>query len=125
MGNRNAEDIVKTLPQEKKGPLSAIRNILLDRGYMEEMEYDAINVEPVFSYSKSESQVIVLRYKWEISVSISLRNQLRFEDLEKSVRDSLANLIIKDDDGNLWLKFGLPEQHDLFLTTLEKLFPDL
>lgn len=124
VGNRNAEDIVKTLPEEKRGPLSSTRKIMLDRGYSEEIEYDAISVEPVLTYSKSENQVIALRYKWEVCASIFLGTYERFDELEKPVKDRLANFQITDDDGNRWLKFGLPEQQDIFLYGLEKLFSD-
>jgi len=123
VGNRNVDDIVNTLPAPKKGAVSQVRNILLDLEYIEEMEYDAVNVEPVLTYSRSEDQLIVLRYKWEVNVSISLKRPEILDDLQKTVKDELANFLVKDDEGDCWLKFSLPEQQESFFSTLRKLFP--
>ena len=52
VGNRSAEDMVNTLVEPKKTVISSMRSKLITQGYSEEVEYDAINIEPVLIYSR-------------------------------------------------------------------------
>ena len=117
VGNRTAEEMVKTLVEPKKAVVSHIREKLLGMGYTEEVEYDAINIEPVLVYSKSERSIVFLRHKWELCASIP------FDPKKTEEKQTLADLKVdvskyqtKDEEGNMWLRFELPKDQDfLFL----------
>lgn len=117
-GDRNAEDMLRTLPAEKKKVISSIRSKLLENGYIEEAEYDALNVEPVLKYSKSETEVIFLRHKWELTAMIPVTDSkkklayIRFDQL-------ISKRLFTDDDGNRWIKFQLPGEESDALQVLE------
>jgi hypothetical protein len=121
VGNRSAEDMVRTLPAEKKLAISEIRKELLDKGYLEEVEYDQINIEPVLIYSRSEKQVVFLRHKWETSASIPLRNLDDQEKNEAELEKKFGGVIVSDENENRFLKFTLPEHCSDFLIVLGKI----
>jgi hypothetical protein len=110
--------MVSTLPEPKKETISSVRKKLIDLGFLENVEYDAINIEPVLIYSKSQSLTVFLRHKWETTSSILLKGELESE----VPADDIAKYLVVDDDGNRWLKFGLPEQEGAFFLVLES-FP--
>ena len=118
-GNRSADDMIGTLVEPKKSAILSIRKRLLERGYLEEVEYDAINVEPVLIYSKSDIKAIFLRHKWETSGQIPFHLvQDRFSNSEESVEN---RFLFTDEEGNRWLKFNLPEQEERALETLDSI----
>ena len=98
-----------------------MRKKLLERGYMEEVEYDAINIEPVLIYSKSDVKVIFLRHKWETSAQIALQLVPNQSELLGSDQEKLSNFLVTDEEGNQWLKFKLPEYEKRALQTLESI----
>lgn len=113
---------MKTLPEQKRNPISAIRSKLLSRGYQEEMEYDAINVEPVLTYSKSQNDILFVRFKWELSCSILLTDvqKLSFSFLGSS---SISKYLTKDGEDRSWLKYAIPEQESEIFLLLDKMYP--
>ena len=117
VGNRNAEDLIRTLPGEKKAVISALRLKLLEGGYIEDAEYDAINVEPVLKYSKSEYELVFLRFKWELAAMIPVADTARKNDA--NFGKDFSKFIFVDDDGIRWLKFKLPDEENNALNALE------
>ena len=118
IGNRNAEEMVRTLTPEKKQAISSIRSKLLESGYLEDTEYDAVNVEPVLKYSKGEMRMIFVKHKWELSAMIPMN------DSKKGVGDAefgeiISNHVITDEEGNRWIKFQLPAEESKALVVLE------
>jgi hypothetical protein len=95
--------------EPKKSVISSSRKKLLDRGYVEEVEYDAINIEPVLIYSKSDTKVIFLRHKWETSAQIALLSIHNQNELLRVEDGKLDTFLVVDEEGNKWLKFKLPE----------------
>lgn len=121
VGNRSAEDMIRTLVEPKKTILGELRQKLLSLGYNEEVEYDAINIEPVLIYSKSDRKALFVRHKWELVAQIPLQSQ----DDRKRVLESfhempLGNFETTDEQGNHWLKFSLPRDEDVVLQVIEK-----
>ncbi|MCL4518727.1 MAG: hypothetical protein M1587_05970 [Thaumarchaeota archaeon] len=100
IGNRSAEDLVKTLVEPKKNVISAVRNRLLSLGYSEEVEYDAVNIEPVLIYNKAE-QVVLLKHKWDLVAMIPIKSEV-------AGPASFKEFETQDEDGNKWFRFNLP-----------------
>ncbi len=121
VGNRNVEDMINTLPEPKKKAIYSLRKILLDHGYLEDAEYDAINVEPVLIYSKSEKNVLVLRHKWELSATILVPDPEKLKEDNDTMDMSLHDSLVIDEDGKHWLKFSLPKEESMILRVLEDL----
>jgi hypothetical protein len=122
VGNRSADDMVRTLVEPKKTVISSIRNKLLTDGFSEEVEYDAINIEPVLIYSKSEKRVLFVKHKWALTALIPIqtdedRNRifLNVEEIDPSKFETT------DEEGNRWLEFQLPCDEDLVMKTLQKI----
>jgi hypothetical protein len=116
-GDRSAEDLVKTLPEPKRTVVSSIREKLLRLGYQESPEYDAINVEPVLIYSKSEKNSMFLKFKWELYCAIPVLDIQKFETSGLNLTSS--KFLTEDYEGRHWLKFRLPEEETLALETLQ------
>ena len=74
VGNRSADEMVKTLVESKKTVISSIRDKLIADGYAEDVEYDAINIEPVLIYSKSEKCSLFVRHKWALVALIPIQS---------------------------------------------------
>jgi hypothetical protein len=123
VGNRNAEDMVNTLVKEKKAIIISVRKALLDRGYLEEVEYDSINIEPVLIFSKSEKNVVFVRHKWETNATIPLQSSESLEK-EKIVDQKIVGFLTVDEDGKGLLRFQLPDQEKDLFQTLDILFPN-
>jgi len=121
VGNRNAEDMVKTLVKEKKVIITSVRDALLHRGYLEDVEYDSINIEPVLIFSKAEKNVVLVRHKWETNATIPFQDS---ETLEKIVDQKIASFLTTDEEGKNLLRFKLPDQEKDLLLTLDILFPN-
>ena len=121
VGNRSADDMIRTLVEPKKTVISSLRKKLLERGYVEEVEYDAINIEPVLIYSKSHVNVIFLRHKWETSAQIALQSISNRNELLGSDGGKLSRFLITDEEGNQWLKFKLPEFEENAVETLDSI----
>jgi hypothetical protein len=111
--------LVRTLPESKKTPISSIRSELLKRGFQEELENDAINVEPVLIYSKSENDTVVVRFKWELNCAILVSNIQKFNS--SPPRTTYSKFLIKDEDDRFWMKFNLPENETEALGALDSL----
>lgn len=120
VGNRSAEDMIKTLVEPKKSAISSIRQKLLAAGFSEEVEYDAINIEPVLIYSTSEKNTLFVKHKWELAALIPLKSEIEKEHFLSSDLN-LAKYQFVDDDGNGWLKFSLPKDEELILNVLKTL----
>jgi hypothetical protein len=97
-----------------------MRRKLLDRGYAEEVEYDAINIEPVLIYSKSEVKTIFLRHKWETNAQIPLKLVNDQKEIPGLIEGKLNSFLVTE-DGNQSLKFRLPEDEEKALETLDSL----
>jgi len=108
---------VKTLPEAKRTVVSSIREKLLRLSYQESPEYDAINVEPVLIYSKSEKNSMFLKFKWELYCAIPVLDIQKFETSDLNL--TCSKFLTEDDEGRHWLKFKLPEEETLALETLQ------
>ena len=113
--------MIRTLVEPKKSVISSARKKLLERGYVEEVEYDAINIEPVLIYSKSEVKVIFLTHKWETLAQIPLLSVPNQKELLGSAERKLSSFLVTDEEGNQWLKFKLPEYEEKALETLDSM----
>jgi len=122
VGNRSADDIVNTLPKEKKQVISSVRKLLLDRGLLEDVEYDSINIEPVLKYSKSESDVVFLRHKWELTAMIPVQAPQMITYAEKIFKEKISEYLFIDENGNRWIKFNLPEAEEELRRVMDELF---
>ena len=67
--------MVRTLVEPKKTVISSIRDKLIAEGYSEEVEYDAINIEPVLIYSKSEKRSLFVKHKWALIALIPIQSR--------------------------------------------------
>ncbi len=112
VGNRSAEDMVNTLAEPKKSVVSSIRKKLLTSGFSEEVEYDSINIEPVLIYSKSDSRVLFLKHKWELTALIPMISRQTSEKIKSAVNIDLSKYETTDEEGMNWLKFKLPEDEE-------------
>jgi len=122
VGNRSADDMVNTLPKEKKQVISSVRKLLLDRGLLEDVEYDSINIEPVLKYSKSESDVVFLRHKWELTAMIPVQALQMITYAEKIFKEKISEYLFIDENGNRWIKFNLPEAEEELRRVMDELF---
>lgn len=120
VGNRSAEEMVNTLPEKKKQTIESVRKQLLDRNFLEEVEFDYINIEPVLVYSKSEKQIVFLKHKWETIATIPIRTPNLLEASQMFLGEKISNFLITDDDSNQWLRFQLPENELLLIQVIEK-----
>ena len=121
VGNRSAEDMVKTLVEPKKSVISRVREKLLSMGYNEEVEHDAINVEPVLIYSNSE-RTVFLRHKWELSASIPVESkQMEKKESLPELNMDLSKYLTKDEEERKWLKFELPNDPEALFLILGKM----
>lgn len=120
VGNRSAEDMVKTLVEPKKTAVSSIREKLLSAGYSEEVEYDSINIEPVLIYSVSETNRLFVKHKWDLTALLPVRSDAMKQQV-LSFDPNLAKYEFVDDDNNSWLKFKLPNDEELILKVLKTL----
>lgn len=122
VGNRSADDMVKTLVEPKKTIISSIRNRLIAEGYSEDVEYDAINIEPVLYYIRSEKRALLVKHKWALVALIPIQS-----DEDKSVIFSKtkefepAEFEMRDEEGNQWLKFDLPKDEETVMKILQKI----
>jgi len=112
--------MIRTLVEPKKTVITSMRRKLLDRGYAEEVEYDAINIEPVLIYSKSEVKTIFLRHKWQTSAQIPLELVTNQKEIHGLIEGKLSSFLVTE-DGNQSLKFRLPEDEEKALETLDSL----
>jgi hypothetical protein len=115
VGNRSAEDMVKTLVEPKKTIISVVRARLLELGYSEDVEYDSINIEPVLIYRKSNLSVF-LKHKWELAAMIPIENL----DLGK-LDPEISKMQVQDEEGSNWIKFQLPEKKENLIALIEKM----
>ncbi|MGH2639021.1 MAG: hypothetical protein ACRDF4_07050 [Rhabdochlamydiaceae bacterium] len=118
IGNRTADDMINTLVEPKKKVVSSLRNKLLARGYSEEVEYDAINIEPVLIYTNSQGRVIFLRHKWNSIALIPIQSEEDRKIISLSSEKNFMKFETTDEGGNRWLKFDLPENESDALEAL-------
>ena len=122
VGNRSADDMVNTLVEPKKSVISSIRSELITQGYAEEVEYDAINIEPVLIYSKSDKRELFVKHKWALSAMIPVQSKEDRERIFSNAKDlDPAKYEIVDEEGNYWLKFDLPDDRQIVLKMLQKI----
>jgi hypothetical protein len=122
VGNRSAADMVKTLVEPKKTIISGIREKLLQAGFLEDVEYDSINIEPVLIYSKSERKVVFLKHKWDLVAIIPLRSAAFPDGVDpKSLSPELAQFQYDDEEANHWVRFSLPKNELHLFQTLDLL----
>jgi hypothetical protein len=121
VGNRSAEDMVNTLTKEKKVIIGSVRRLLLDRGYLEDVEYDSINIEPVLIYSKSDKNVVFVRHKWETNATIPFQDSDN-RDMSKINGQAIAEFLVTDEEGNKSLKFKLPDQAKALIQIVDDFF---
>ena len=114
--------MIRTLAEPKKSIISSIRQKLLQLGFLEEVEYDAINIEPVLIYSRSENQALFLKHKWELVALIPLQsNKIRERVFGEKTDTDLKKFKSVDEDGNQWLKFALPKDQEMVIQAVEAL----
>ena len=113
--------MVNTLVKQKKATIMTVRKAILDRGYLEEVEYDSINIEPVLIYSKSDKKVVFVRHKWDTVAAISVQNSMP-EETKADPKYAVFRMV--DEDGNIFLKFHLPDQEKNLLEALDEIFPN-
>jgi hypothetical protein len=119
VGNRTADDMVNTLVEPKKSVLSSIRKKLLASGFSEEVEYDSINIEPVLIYSKSDTKVLFLKHKWELTALIPIISDETKEKIQSILKIDLSKYETNNEEGKSWLKLKLPEDEDTALKIAE------
>ena len=116
--------MVKPLVEPKKTVISSLRDKLLSQGYSEEVEYDAINIEPVLIYSKSEKQVLFVKHKWSLVAQIPIQEEGKegqsLAELEAKLPDN-QKYKVEDEAGSRWLRFDLPSKQNELLEILSKL----
>ena len=106
--------MVKTLVEPKRTVISSLRNKLLSLGYVEEVEYDAINIEPVLIYSKSEKKVLFVKHKWSLVAQIPIQDGQYLKQLETK-NPEIQKYKVEDEDGTKWIRFDLPSgENELF-----------
>jgi hypothetical protein len=68
IGGRDVDSLLKTISVEKRTILEKSRKFLIDAGFMEEVEYDPVNVESIFIFSAPTNREvkIILKYKWDL-----------------------------------------------------------
>ena len=111
--------MVSTLPEPKKKVISSIRSKLLNRGFLEGVEYDAINVEPVLVYTKDNDLTIFLRYKWSLVAQIPVSDVSTLENSE--IQRGLLSRVTSDEQGNHWMIYNLPDEETDSLYALDLL----
>ncbi len=116
--------MINTLPKEKKQAISSMRKILLNHGFLEDVEYDSINIEPVLKYSKSGRDTVFLRHKWELTATIPVLDSGRLKIIEGIFKDKSPEYLITDDEGNQWMKFMLPDSQEDVTRVLDQVFAD-
>jgi hypothetical protein len=123
VGNRSADDMVKTLVEPKKTVISSIRSKLIAEGYLEEVEYDAINIEPVLIYSKSEKRTLFVKHKWALTALIPIQSdEDRIRIFSRIEEIGPSRYETTDEEGNLWLEFELPRDEDVVLKALKRIW---
>lgn len=110
VGNRSAEDMIKTLVEPKKTVISGVRNQLLALGFCEEVEYDAINIEPVLVYNKQE-KVVMLKHKWALVALVPMNSRVAH-------KESFKEFETTDENGDMWFRFNLPDDQMRLLSFL-------
>ena len=122
VGNRSAEDMVRTLVEPKKTVISGVREKLLVMGFLEEVEYDSINIEPVLIYSKAERKVVFLKHKWDLIAMVPLRSSSFPDGLDAAgLSKELSKYQIEDEEANSWLRFSLPDEETYLFQALNLL----
>ena len=122
VGNRSADDMVSTLVEPKKTVISSIRGKLIAEGYSEEVEYDAINIEPVLIYSKHQKHSLFVKHKWSLIALVPIQSkEERVQIFSSTSEIDLAKYETTDEEGNQWLKFQLPSDEDIVMKALQKI----
>lgn len=105
IGNRDAENLIGTLVEPKKSTLAKIRASLLSLGYVENADYDAINVESYVSYALSNIPRFILKHKWELVVILILHDQTELSELlERFPNFKERQFEQNQDDAARWVK---------------------
>jgi hypothetical protein len=122
VGNRRAEEMVRTLVEPKKTVISGVRERLVKLGFLEEVEYDSINIEPVLIYSKDSKKIVFLKHKWDLVAMIPLKSSTFPDGLDSGgVTDQLVRFQFEDEEANPWLKFALPGDETQLFQALDLL----
>ena len=106
--------MVSTLVEPKKTWISQVRTRLLSAGFLEEVEYDSINIEPVLIYSNATGKSVFLKHKWDVVAMLPLKASDRPADNSELIR-----FVFSDEEGNDWLRFQLPADESFLLKHLE------
>lgn len=108
--------------EPKKTVISSIRNKLLAEGFLEEVEYDAINIEPVLIYTKSEKRVLFVKHKWALVAMIPIQSEEDRVRIMSGARESKPESYeTTDESGNNWLSFQLPKDETIVLKILHQI----
>ena len=122
IGNRNAEEMIRTLVEPKKRVVSSIRTKLLAMNLVEDVEFDSINIEPVMIYSLRDERWVFVKHKWEVVALVRLDSEdERKPQLLSTIQDGKGLLERNEIDGTLWAKFSLPDGEGPALRVLEQL----
>ena len=108
--------------EPKKTVISSIRNKLLAEGFVEEVEYDSINVEPVLIYSRSEERVLFVKHKWALVAMIPIQSEVDRARIRRRAKESRPESYeITDESGSNWLSFQLPKEEAVVLKILNQI----
>jgi hypothetical protein len=121
VGNRSAEDMVRTLVEPKKTVISGLREKLLNAGFLEEVEYDTINIEPVLIYSKGERKIVFVKHKWDLVAMVPMKSSTFPDGFSGKVPEEFSKYQFEDEDANKWLKFSLPLNEEQLFAALDLL----
>ena len=120
IGNRDAETLINTLVEPKKSTLGNLRKHLLEEGFGEEADYDAINIESYIAYSLSGQTRFIFKHKWNLSVTLLLKNGDEETMLKRKVPESASlEFSRNEDDGTIWSEMNPQLQTDLILKIVD------
>ncbi|HZW55150.1 MAG TPA: hypothetical protein VFF30_02580 [Nitrososphaerales archaeon] len=120
-GNRNADEMIKTLLEPKRGAISSIRSKLLAMNLAEDVEFDSINIEPVLIYSSQDTRRVFVKHKWETVALVRLVTEKEADEFLAENQDPKRSVERNELDGTMWAKFPLPQGEDEALKVLARI----
>jgi len=116
--------MVKSLVEPKRTIIESIRQKILRLHFVEEVEFDPIEIEPVIIYSKFGKRRIFLKHKWDTIALVLLASKEKGDEIAKKLGVNQDKLEANEEDGTSWLKFQLPAEENLALETLSLVSSD-
>ncbi len=114
IGDRNVDDLIRTIAIDKRTVISDVRRVLLSIGYSEAVDYDPINVESIILFSKDGKQRFLLKHKWTLKSILVIHNEEEKKKIFELFPKLPENRIERDDSENLtWLDLDLDSEREL------------